>query len=383
MIIRSEKESYRDDFREITGSYNEDIYLWGEDLLDKKLVLYTGKMKEIPEYNQYADRLLNCGLIVVNVQKKKALRCITTRFNSETNRIYLKDDTFNAIWLYLRKSVDLGIRRTKPLEQECNIKSPEGILDFKYLVRKASDPILKNHRIEYQAREQSKEEIQLLGIRQSAIDNKKNLYFYSKLGGYVHDRSCELLREICNEDLVASAELPAGRNYCPKCLRTILIRKACAPNSKEIPVCNHFLTQYGIKTNHLMKFVEEDYLKFHAKTLDEMTVIGKEDTWKIIVTPQKTLQLWHNNYIRTSPTERYMTDGFHNQGLEQGNLKYFLNYIGIYSWQKHLENEMKRTEPEIEETVATTETIKELHSSEEKSLNLLHRIRKYIVHWLK
>lgn len=105
MIIKSEKESYRDEFREIVRTKDEDVFLWGEELLDKKLVLYSGKIKEMSEYETFSDCLINCGLIVLNLQKGKVLKCITTRMNPGNNRIYIQDDAFNAS-VYKKANID-------------------------------------------------------------------------------------------------------------------------------------------------------------------------------------------------------------------------------------------------------------------------------------
>lgn len=54
--------------------------------------------------------------------------------------------------------------------------------------------------------------------------------------------------------------------------------------------------------------------------------------------------LWHNNYVKTGPTERYITEGFHKQKVENKSLTQLLTYIEKYSFIKHLEKEHQTAE---------------------------------------
>jgi hypothetical protein len=83
-------------------------------------------------------------------------------------------------------------------------------------------------------------------------------------------------------------------------------------------------------------------MKFHATALDEMQVEYGEDTWIIKGLDTEMLSLWHNNYVKTSATERYITEGFHNQNVDRKKLSVILDYIEKYSWQKHLEHEIPK-----------------------------------------
>jgi hypothetical protein len=102
-------------------------------------------------------------------------------------------------------------------------------------------------------------------------------------------------------------------------------------------------------------------MKFHATTLDEMQVEYAEDSWIIKGLNNNVLHLWHNNYVKTSEMERYITDGFHNQNVDRKKLIQILNYIEGYSWQKHLANENRKllaeeAEPVKEERLNQVET---------------------------
>ena len=43
---------------------------------------------------------------------------------------------------------------------------------------------------------------------------------------------------------------------------------------------------------------------------------GAEDRWVIKGLDDKFPKLWHNNYVKTGPEDRYITEGFHDQKIE-------------------------------------------------------------------
>lgn len=344
MEIRSEKILYDYLFKELYRNYDQSLFLWGEELTDKRLYIYPGKIRNIPGYHTFSNRLVNCGLITINQKKEQKMSCTSTRYDELTKTIYITENNFNSLWALLKKSIALGIQITAQSGNICSIQSPKDILILDGLQRTGSTPILKNNRIVYRAKERSPEELRLAAARQSALDNQKNLYFYSKSSGYVHDRLCGHLKSISPEEFTGSDTFPEGREYCPHCIRQIFIRIGCAPNAKEIPVCSRIFAQYNVGTSQIRRFVEEEGMRFHAKTLSEMTVTCGEDTWIISLEDGKG-KLWHNNYVRISPKERYITQGFHLQKLSKGStLHQILKYIANYSWQKHLvaENRMEK-----------------------------------------
>ena len=343
MKVCSEKLIYQDCFEDLFNKTHQDLFLWGEDLADKRLIPYAGKLKDLPAYDSFSDRLIDCGLIIINPSGTTPVRCITSRLDEFSGRIYIAEDSFNSIWRSLRRSVLLGIRleeQTKPdIDSARLVRKPEDIVVLDYLHRTGSLPVFENHRIIYKPKALTMEEKRLLSARQSALDNRKNLYFYSRTGGEVHDRDCYLLKNISNADFIGSEEHPEDLPDCPHCFRTLLLRIGCYPSAKEIPFCNRIFTTFGLRTGQLNRYVTTEGIRFHARSLTEMTVTHGEDTWLIKIADGH-LHLWHNNYVKTSETERYLTSGFHDQGVEADiNLKKILNYIVGYTWQKHLEAE--------------------------------------------
>lgn len=344
MKVCSEKLIYQDYIKDLSARTHPNIFLWGEDLADKHLFPYAGKLRDIPAYDTFSDRLADCALIVINPAKSNPVRIISSRYDELSGRIYITEDSFNTIWKSLRKSILLGIRMAEGQSAGCPARKPEDTVVLDYLRRPSSIPVLENHRIVYKPKELSPEEKRLISARQSALDNRKNLYFYSRRGGDVHDRDCYLLKNISNEDFIGSEDHPEDLPECPHCFRTLLLRIGCTPNAKEIPFCNRIFTKFNLRTRQLKRYVLSEGIRFHARSLTELTVTHGEDTWLIKIDGDR-LNLWHNNYVKISETERYLTSGFHDQGVSSdNNLKKILNYIVGYTWQKHLDSEKQNEE---------------------------------------
>lgn len=358
MNVCSEKLIYQDYFADLCSKKHSDLFLWGEDLTDKHLLPYAGKLTDLPAYKTFSGRLIICELIIVYPLRDVPLKSISSHYDELSGRIYITKDNFNAIWKTWRKSILLGIRIAEQTYADCPVKKPEDIVVLDCLHRTGSTPVLENHRIVYKPKELSPEEKRLIGARQSALANRKNLYFYSKTGGDVHDRDCYLLKKISNADFIGSETHPADLPDCPHCLRTLLLRIGCSPNTKEIPFCNQIFTKFDLRTGQLKRYVMDEKIHFHARSLTEMTVTHGEDTWLIKIYGDH-LNLWHNNYVKTSETERYLTSGFHNQGIESDkNVKKIMNYIVGYTWQKHLNAEkLNKAVDSTEEEMITAKTI--------------------------
>jgi hypothetical protein len=57
MNINSEKEMYGVHLHEEVANFNAEYFVWGEELFDKKLIVYSKKIKQIPGYDKVKDVL--------------------------------------------------------------------------------------------------------------------------------------------------------------------------------------------------------------------------------------------------------------------------------------------------------------------------------------
>ena len=383
MYIKSEKELYEEDL--VQKYYDFDNFVWGESLTDKKLVIYPKKLKEMDGYGLLKGNLKPCGLVLIENRKSEYIRCISATVNMQTGNVYISEKVFNSVWRIFRKSVNTGINIMREQLGTCNIAKPEDILILDHLQRYGSRPFLCNNVIKYEPRELTEEERHMNSRKQSLIDNPKMLYYYSEGSEYYHDKECVVVKEMSPYEIMASEKLPEGRKVCPKCQRKVYFRKACYPNTKQIAICDRIFKNNYVSLRLIEHFVMTSEMHFHATDLDVLQVVGAKDTWFIkgLKVKEDKLELWHNNYIRTSPTERYITNGYHNQNVERATLGQMLKYIEDYSWQKHLEAEVKRQgnaeeelvheeqlniesgdNIEIVETVETVETVESVESAE-------------------
>lgn len=389
MEVNSEKTFYEINVTEAFRTVDADVILWGEDLYDAKIVLYPKKITALPGYGEIKERLVNAGLVYFNFRTENFIKFTVVRWDEVTRRIYIAEGNFNAIWKYLRNSVRLGIKIKQKNGESVSIEKAEDIIDLSNLQRKGSGAVIKDGQLVYEAREVSESERLALGRKQSALDNQKNRYFYSKFGDRYHDKDCEMIREIPPEDFLASTVVPEGYKPCRKCCRRVYLRKACAPYVKQIRIVDHILRKQGITDYQLGKYAFEYGLKFRVDEAGDLVVKGKEDTWIIKAFDSGKLTLWHNNYVKTTPEERYITSGFHNQGMEGKKLNALLEYINDYTFEKHLaaeeraEQEKAALEYVAEETNQRISAIEQTKSFEagggqEERKELFGRLKNFV-----
>ena len=96
MNTKSEKNIYENKLQMKAVRFCTDIFVWGEDLTDKKLIIYPQKLKCIDDYISKKDRLKACGVVLIN-----------------------------PMWKYLRNSINAGIKMSWENTGKCAIAEPE------------------------------------------------------------------------------------------------------------------------------------------------------------------------------------------------------------------------------------------------------------------
>lgn len=379
MNIKSEKEFYANQLRQKTLRFNADIFVWGEELIDKKLILYPKKLKDIEEYSRIKEQLEPCGIVLIDTRKNDFLYCTSATINTENGYVYFPEGNFNSAWKFLKNSVKKRIRIAEEQTGSSPISKPEDILVFDYLMRQGSTPVIENDVIKYVPREMTDEEKYKNSRKQSLMDNPKMLYFYSDNSRYYHDKDCDEVKDIIAERFRASDTLPDEKEICPKCKRKLFFRIACYPNTKQMPICDRIFKKHYVSNGRIQHYVMDVGMKFHATDYSQMQIEGVEDKWIIKGLDTGNMELWHNNYVKTSPTERYITDGYHNQKVKRDTLGQLLNYIETYSWQKHLQQEGILVEKADEKTEDNTIVGNDNTSYAENTENTIPTIEKWYV----
>lgn len=369
MEIRSEKERYYSEFIDITRDLPYDDFLWGEELIDMRIVVYPKKIKDIPGYEEIKNYLINCGLIVMDFAKLEYMRFTSTRLDTKNKRVYICENVFNSCWQDLKKSVGLGIRLAKEKDENIVVDTEDEIVDLSYLSSNRRVAYIENDRILYRGIEISDEEKRKLGRRQSLLDNAKMKFYFSTDGGYVHDKNCEKVMQICIESFDASDMLPDNRELCPLCKRKILLRMACDPYVKQIPNCDWLLKKVNVSNSKLEKIVMIHNMKFNYQSASEFYIKCNEDSWMIDASNLNNIRLFHNNYSVIDDTRRSIESGYHNQKMDGHSFNSMLNYISDYSWEKHLESKKKQ------ESVVDKNAIP---VAIERKVGMIERFTKYI-----
>lgn len=358
MELHSEKVFYEKEVNEVLMDVDCECILWGEDFYDMKIVLYPKKISEIPGYADIKGSLVNAALVYFDFSSEKYIKSSIVRFDWDRQVVYIPEGNFNAIWKFFGRSVDLGIRIQNENGNEVPIEKKEEIVDLSLLERKGSKPVISKGQLTYLAREVPEEEKKAIGRKQSLLDNQKFKFYYVAGGDVYHDKDCECVKAIAPESFEASDKVPEGMRPCKKCKRKMYLREACSPYVKQIPQVDQLLTRGGIMDFHLEKFAFDEGLKFRIDASGELTVKGKEDTWIIKGFDKNFLSLWHNNYVKTAPRERYITQGFHNQKQDGKKLYSLLEYICDYTFDKHLEAEDRAEQERLDGLKAEEARIK-------------------------
>ncbi|WP_405375491.1 hypothetical protein [Pseudobutyrivibrio sp.] len=364
MCAMSQQVLYAELFKDIEYKLtNIDDYAWGEELYEFPLIVYTKNRSTIPNYGRVCQEAVEVGLITINSHAEGMIEVVPALYWPTNKNIYIKDDIFNKYWRYLRKSIAIGIENNPEYCQEHGIEKPEDIVELRILRDYNHEPYIQGGKIKLKIRKQEQpKQTELKRARQSKLDNPKNIFFYSSNrdgSRQLHDKECEVLASIPDEKFMGSPDVPDGYILCRKCKRKLLIRMGCYPNTKQIPTCSGFFQKYRVSTTELERMVDMG-MTFHAEDMSVMTINGIEDTWQLRAVGDR-VSLWHNNYVKLSDTERYITDGFHDQKCK-GNMTYMLHYIEGYTWKKHLEGEeQKKIKVEEEAHIAAIEAERKTH----------------------
>ena len=232
----SEKARYSDLVKEKVPCPDNKIFIWGEELYDRKLVLYSGSLQKTKEPGEMKENLKPCSLVFADEEKEKFLYCIPANIDIKNGNAYLSEQNFNRHWKKLKRSVKRGMDSSKMTGNASGEEKPEDIVVLDNLIRQNSIPCIRKDVIQYESRPLSAEELRRQSRRQSLLDNPEMNYYYAEGGRYYHDKECPEVKRIPLEKFCASGSVPAAMDICPKCRRRIYLRKACAPHTKQIQI---------------------------------------------------------------------------------------------------------------------------------------------------
>lgn len=174
--------------------------------------------------------------------------------------------------------------------------------------------------------------------RDSLMSNPSMRYAYSVQKNVLHDRECDCVSEIEDENFQMLAEFPAHMKCCHRCYRRALIRAGLLPNdTKWIYNYLYAFDIFGATNRDLRRLIIENKAKLCGFGYKEVSLNVREDRWQICK-EESELCLYHNNYEMTEAYERIFNRGFHLQQRGSGD-KDFFNFTAIicnYSWPAHV-----------------------------------------------
>ena len=317
------------------GVRPSNLVLWGEDIVNGRLILFPKKTDTLPEYDSICRATTGASLIYFDKKKQQPVLFCDIRYDKQTQNVYMPAGTFNDVWKFLKESVKTGIELKRD-RGEAVEELPEGYVDLTFLQHRSNEAVVKNDRIEYVSKDIPEREQKARSKMQSALDNPAYRFFYDFDSGIYHDKDCEFIREIPPELFTASEKRPITRKPCRRCLRIMCLRELCSPYVKQMPAVNRLLKRGDIGNNYLERLAFEYGIKLRVDEDGSLVVVSSEDTWKIRGFDEDRLSLWQNNYIKTSPEERCITQGFHHKKTADGRTLFqMLECIRRYKYDPH------------------------------------------------
>ena len=170
--------------------------------------------------------------------------------------------------------------------------------------------------------------------RHRIMSNQKIKYLYSRKDGIIHDKHCDNVKNILDEDLLWTEEYLPNLKPCPECMIQAYV-SAGAKDPKEMETYLSFFEKTKMTIDQIRNVYVENEMKTRI-SIDTMTVWHKEDTWRIKNLPKKGhVQLYHNNYAVRKKGVREFTQGFHIQSpvCADTDIRYALSIIKNYEYK--------------------------------------------------
>ena len=172
--------------------------------------------------------------------------------------------------------------------------------------------------------------------RASLMGNPRMRYAYSRIDNTIHDRDCEALKAIQDQDFRMLSDFDTQRPICKRCYRRAVIRSGIGDDVKFINAYVRIFERMHAAVSDLKELILEHGARLSAIDLDRVAIKVHDDRWMICLVNDR-LRLYHNNYSVTEDYQRLFHAGYHVQN--DGGTHTFHNFTHImlsYSWDKHV-----------------------------------------------
>lgn len=157
-------------------------------------------------------------------------------------------------------------------------------------------------------------------------------FMMQKSTNIVHDKTCKLIKETEESDLVGLTQLEKYYLMCPKCQKTAMIRNAIKDDdnlSWYIDFFNH--ANYGVR--NVKGFIYLKNVELSKISNLSLKLKHRTDSWIVSYVKRNRYYLFHNDYVVTHAHNRHIVLGkFHLQAKDPMRLKDAFRYIALYDW---------------------------------------------------
>ncbi len=345
---------------ENTGYEEESGEVFCNQLEGYIFIPYAGKIKGVRDYktnlDDYDDRY-----ICVSNYETGGMTSIPCRMSVEHKKVYISEGNFNRYWKTICSNIAKENYRRGCSDQQLYSSFNE-LVDLTLMQTDTRIAFIESdYKIHFKGREQDIDKQRMKSKRVNAMEDSKIRFVYSKVDNVLHDKFCEVVKDIKDEDFCPCEDIPRGKRRCIACEKKLLIRSGIQSDMKYFNWYYGFFENGHVKLQRLRGFLGVSKAKLHMDSKDELKVKCKEDNWIIIAKPDGSYILKHNNYTILDDGQRYIHSEYHIQKNYPSTLTGIMRYIEGYNWRKHLKPKVEAVEEDIvEEQVIAEEVIDEI-----------------------
>ena len=219
--------------------------------------------------------------------------------------------------------------------------------------------------------------------RQSMMDNTNYKFAYSRKKLILHDKDCDLVKHIPDEDFEMLTTFDSQMALCSACYRKMLIRATEVNQPRKINLYVKAFDRLCCGNKKLRRLLFDHKFDHKAQLIDvdpnSLTIIVNKDKWLFQFHSDK-LELYHNNYVVNDDLTRTFTPGFHLQSVYREPRYYglALSEIISYSWNAHLKKEKDSAGSSYyEELKAKFDTVKNYKQIKESKYHITFQLIDY------
>lgn len=173
--------------------------------------------------------------------------------------------------------------------------------------------------------------------RASLLSNPRMRYAYSQIDNTIHDRECDVLKTIKDQDFRMLADFDTNRPICRHCYRKAIVRSGIGDDAKLINAYVRIFDRLKATVTDLKELIIDNGARLSAIDIDRVVIKVHDDRWMICFVNNKPL-LYHNNYSVLDNYQRLFSVGYHLQN--DGGVHTFHNFARMmlsYSWEEHVD----------------------------------------------